>query len=112
MKISFTNKNVWIIFMPILFSLLIALTILILIRFLPPKLPLFYSLPWGEKQLAQNQQLLIIPGSIALLSLSNLIISWQLHHQQKFFQNILLFSSLLVSIILSITFFKIILIFI
>ena len=112
MKMSFTNKSVWIIFMPILFSLLITLTILILIRFLPPKLPLFYSLPWGEKQLAQNQQLLIIPASIALLSLSNLIISWQLHEQQKFFQNILLFSSLLVSVILTITFFKIILIFI
>ena len=36
--------------------------------FLPPKLPLFYSLPWGEKQLAQNQQLLIIPASIAIIS--------------------------------------------
>lgn len=98
--------------MPIILSLLIALTILILIRFLPPKLPLFYSLPWGEKQLVQNHQLLIIPASIALLSLSNLIISWQLHAQQKFFQNILLFSSVLISVILTITFFKIILTFI
>ena len=111
MKMSFTNTNLIILF-PILLSLLIALTILVLIRFLPPKLPLFYSLPWGEKQLAASQQLFIIPASITLLTLCNLIISWQLHPSQKFFQNILLFSSLLVSVILTITFFKIILIFI
>lgn len=101
----------WIITIPIFSSLLIALFILIFAKLLPPKLPLFYSLPWGEKQLADHQQLLIIPASIILVTLNNLIISWQLHPQQSFFKNILLFSSLLVSLILTITFFKIIAIF-
>lgn len=104
-------KRSWIIAIPIFSSLLIALFILIFAKFLPPKLPLFYSLPWGEKQLAEHRQLLIIPASMILVTLCNLIISWQLHPQQSFFKNILLSSSVLISLILTITFFKIIAIF-
>jgi len=106
------KRNFWIVFIPLVLALLITLFITIYARFLPPKLPLFYSLPWGEKQLAGSLQLLIIPAAISLVTLSNLIISWQLHSSQSFFKNILLFSSLLVSLVLVITFFKIILIFI
>ena len=29
---------------------------------LPPQVPLFYSLPWGEGQLVQPSQLLLLPG--------------------------------------------------
>lgn len=97
---------------PILLSLLITLFIAIFAKFLPPKLPFFYSLPWGEKQLGSREQLLILPASIILVTLCNLIISWQLHQTQKIFKKILLLSSLLVSLILTVTFFKIILIFI
>ncbi len=93
-------------------SLLITFFIIVLSKILPPKLPLFYSLSWGEKQLANHQQLLIIPASITLVTLFNLIISWQLHPQQVFFKKILLISTLLVTLILTITFFKIVLIFI
>lgn len=104
--------NFWIAFTPILITLLITLFIVISIKFLPPKLPLFYSLPWGEKQLADHSQLLIIPAIIALVTLLNLVISWQLHDSQIFFKKILLFSSILISLILTITFLKIMLIFI
>ncbi len=93
-------------------NFLIIILILALFRFLPPKLPLFYSLPWGEKQLAGKVQLLIIPASITLVTLGNLIFSWHLHTSQLLFKRILFFSSLLVSLLLTVTFFKIILIFI
>lgn len=93
-------------------SFLIIILILALFKFLPPKLPLFYSLPWGEKQLAGKEQLLIIPASIALVALGNLIFSWQLHASQLLFKKILFFSSLLISLLLVVTFFRIILIFI
>jgi len=102
----------WISFIPFFLSLVIIIFILFLGKSLPPKLPLFYSLSWGEKQLVNHQQLLIIPGSIVLLTLINLIFSWQLHPQQTFFKKILLISSLLISLVLTITFFKIVLIFI
>ena len=109
---NFKTVNFWIASTPILIALLISLFIAFSTKFLPPKLPLFYSLPWGEQQLAQNQQLLIIPAIMALIALCNLLISWQLHPQQTFFKKILLFSSILVSLILTITFLKIVLIFI
>lgn len=103
--------NFWLLVALIIAFSMVAF-VLISAKFLPPKLPLFYSLPWGEKQLANKQQLLIIPALIFLVTLCNLIFSWQLHPQQVFFKKILLFSSMLISLILTITFLKIILIFI
>lgn len=93
-------------------SLLLTIIIFGVLKFLPQRLPLFYSLPWGDGQLATGHQLLIIPGIISLVTLLNLSFSWQLHPSQMFFKKILLFSSLIISIILIITFIKIILIFI
>lgn len=107
-----SKRNLWATFLPLFLSSLMTLFILISAQILPPKLPLFYSLPWGEKQLVDHRQVLIIPACIALVTLCNLIISWQLHPQQSFFKNALFFSSQLVSLILTITFLKTILIFI
>lgn len=106
------QKKFLIVYAPIIFSLIITLLIIFLSKHLPPKLPIFYSLPWGDKQLGSIQQLFILPAIIILISLFNLVISWQLHEQQTYFKSILFFSSLLVTIILTITFFKIVFIFI
>lgn len=97
---------------PLILTLVITLTIFLLLNFLPTKLPLFYSLPWGDSQLATHQQFLIIPATITLITLLNLAISWQLHQSQIFFKKVLLFASLLVSFCLTITFIKILSIFI
>lgn len=97
---------------PLAFSLIIITFIALSANLLPPKLPLFYSLAWGDNQLANRQQLLIIPAVISLITLVNLIISWQLHPRQIFLKKVLTFSSVLISIILSLTFFKIVSIFI
>ena len=104
--------NFWLRFLPFLLSILIALSIVLLSKSLPPKLPLFYSLPWGEKQLASHQQLLIIPSLITLVALCNLVISWQLHTSQSLFKKILQFSVLLVGLILLVAYMKVIFIFI
>lgn len=107
------NRNkLFIILIPVLSSLIMSIVIVLLSKYLPPKLPLFYSLPWGDKQLGSVQQLFILPAIILLVTLLNLIISWQLHPQQIYFKNTLFFSSLLVTTILVITFFRIIFIFI
>lgn len=98
--------------LPLILSLLITIVILTLLRFLPSSLPFFYSLPWGDKQLANHQQFLIIPLSISAIALLNLIISWQLHPSQIFFRRILIASSITVSLILTIPFVKVILNFI
>lgn len=102
----------WLSLSPIILTLFLSIVLLILLNSLPAKLPLFYSLPWGTQQLATKQQFLILPAIITLVALLNLIISWQLHHSQIFFKKILLFSSMVISLILALTFIKIVLIFV
>lgn len=102
----------WISILSFTQALLISLIILLFFRFLPPKLPLFYSLPWGDEQLVSHIQFFIIPGIIVLITLLNLIVSLHLHEQQLFFKKILLIGTLVFIPILTITFIKIVLIFV
>lgn len=108
----FNKIELWAGLAPLILSLIITVIIITAFRFLPSKLPLFYSVAWGEGQLATHQQFLIIPAGISLMALVNLVIAWQLHPSQLFFKKILLFSGSMVSLILTITLIKIILLFI
>lgn len=108
----FKKLQFWIIASPLILGLFITIIILTGLKFLPEKLPLFYSLPWGDKQLATHQQFLIIPLTIGLVALLNLIISWQLHLSQSLFKKALLISSIILSLILTISFAKVVLNFI
>lgn len=108
----FKKLYFWIALTPFIFSVMLALVIIFFLSLLPPKLPLFYSLPWGEGQLATHQQILIIPASISLITLLNLFVSWQLHPSQSFFKRILLLSSIIITLILCTTLIKIVLNFI
>lgn len=110
--LNFKNPTIWIGSSALILSIILTLLILFLFKFLPPKLPLFYSLPWGEKQLAIHQQFLIIPASITIATLVNLIISLQLHSSQTFFKKVLLITSFVFCLILIVTLIKIVLIFI
>lgn len=99
----------WLAATPLIFSIILTLVIIFFLGYLLPTLPLFYSLPWGEKQLAPHQQFLVIPAGIGLITLLNLVVSWQLHPSQTFFKKMLLLSSIITALILSITFIKIVL---
>ena len=110
--INLKSLNFWATFTPLILSLLMVVFISAFAKSLPPVIPLFYSLPWGEKQLVNHSQLFLLPSIMVLVALGNLIISWQLHPQQAFFKNILSIATLSVSLILTMTFLKIILIFI
>ncbi|MBU1000310.1 hypothetical protein KKE78_02870 [Patescibacteria group bacterium] len=98
----------WITAFPIIISLILVITILFGLQSLPSKLPLFYSLPWGNNQLASHQEFLLIPAIIIATAFLNSIISWQLHLSQSFFKRMLLFSPLIISLLLTVTFTKII----
>lgn len=103
------KSGIWIGLSVFILSLSITIFIVTALKFLPARLPLFYSLPWGNEQLATHQQFLIIPASISLIALLNLVISSQLHFTQSFFKKGLILSSIIVSLILTIAFIKIIL---
>ncbi len=58
--------------------LLTAVQLLVWVLFakkLPPQLPLFYSLPWGEKQLAASTQLLFLPMISIAVIVGNFILA-------------------------------------
>lgn len=98
--------------MPVSVSVILTIGILFFIGNLPAKMPLFYSLPWGTDQLASHFQFLILPAVIVLITLINLSLSWYLHQSQTFLKQALLYTSLVVTLILLVTFIKIVTIFI
>lgn len=92
-------------------NLVLSLLILFLPKFLPDRLPLFYSLPWGEAQLVEKGQFLLIPAVNLSVTLINLLIIRQLHPEQILLKQILQITTILCSLILMITLIKIIWIF-
>lgn len=79
---------------------------------LPDTLPLFYSVPWGENQLATKQQFLLLPIAMTLICLVNALIASQLHSVQYLLKRMLMFSLVIIDLIIVITALKILLIFI
>lgn len=79
---------------------------------LPEEIPLFYSLPWGDEQLINNSQFIILPAIVLLACLTNLFISWQLHPSQKILKRILALSTTILALLLLITTIRIVNIFI
>lgn len=102
----------WATVAPLGVALVFSLFILIFFKSLPPKLPLFYSLPWGEGQLAIHLQFFTIPTILILITLLNFAILWYLHPSQVFFKKVLAVASLLITLIFTVTFAKIVYIFI
>ena len=69
---------------------------------LPPKIPLYYSLPWGESQLSNTSSLFLLPTiSITVLFIDNLF-------SVSFFKNHSLISRLSTITSLLVSFFSII----
>lgn len=92
--------------------LFILLNFVVILAVLPERIPLFYSRPWGEGQLAHRWEFLILPASLAVVALINLLISSQLHPSQKILQRSLLLTTVLIDFMILVTAIKILLIFV
>lgn len=95
----------------LLASLILGLTLPIVYSHLPSKIPLFYSLPWGEQELSRPIYFLILPSLIVAIALANLLLSWHLHSSQLVLKRILNISSSAIALFILITAFKILFIF-
>ncbi|MBI3485597.1 hypothetical protein HY025_01485 [Candidatus Daviesbacteria bacterium] len=97
-------------------SFFIALVIIglfiINLKNLPNKIPIFYSLSWGDEQLANSSQFIVLPLIIILTAMINLIISWHLHTSQVLLKKIIYISTLLISVLILLTSLRIIYIFV
>lgn len=98
----------WSVSISVLATLLMITLWVINFRSLPTELPLFYSLPWGDSQLGNIGQFIILPSTVLLITLTNLIISWHLHPSQIVVKRILSFSSATISLLFFISAMKII----
>lgn len=73
------------------------------LKSLPPKIPLFYSLPWGEQQLVSALQFVILPAIVILIGLINLIISLLLHPSQLIVKILLHITTAIVALLTLVT---------
>lgn len=85
-------------------------TIAILINWkrLPPELPLYYSRPWGEAQLASLNSFFLLPLFGAGINLINLLLVRTIFRQNRFLNRTLEINSLILNLLLFITIIKII----
>lgn len=81
-------------------------------RELPPKMPLFYSLHWGEGQLAPTFNLFLIPFLTALFLLINAALSLFVFAADLFWKRILSFTSLVLGMLTTYWIYKTVTIFI
>ena len=102
----------WSLATSIIMALFIIAILLLNINNLPSHLPLFYSNPWGESQLASLPQFIILPAIIFLTILINLTISWHLHPSQYLLKRMLATTTTIIAVLILITAIKIIYIFI
>lgn len=92
----------------ILISILFVSIVFLLWKYLPPQLPLFYSLPRGNEQLGTPQQLLLLPFLSIFLFCINLIFASYSIRDNKLFSLILILIGVVTNIILFIACIKII----
>lgn len=91
--IALTNKFVLVLFVISLFLILWRWQIL------PPQVPLWYAKPWGEDQLARPAFLFVLPGTIIVFHLLNIIAAYYLSAKHALFTQLLFANTLLVSLL-------------
>jgi hypothetical protein len=88
-------------------NVVVAIAIFLLKGFLPPVVPLFYGLPIGADQLVPTLGILTAPAAGIVISVVNIIISHLTN--DLFLKKALVISSIFVTILITITITKIVL---
>lgn len=86
----------------ILVNLIINVGIVALIigsyNFIPPQIPLLYSLPWGDQQLVSTNTLFLIPGLLFLFLVLNFLLATIFNNSSGINQDRLLITTRILSI--------------
>lgn len=75
---------------------------------LPPEIPLFYSLPWGEQWLVPKIGLLVLTAAMVLISLIDIAWAYRLFKNEGLLARYLVFGCLTVLVLMAINLTKII----
>lgn len=97
-------------FLQIAFILWLGEVLLILFSwsFLPPQVPFFYSLPWGEEQLVRPAMLFLLPGLGLVIFFINSSISAFLPKEEKLMKQILMIAFLVFNFLSLVTLIQIV----
>lgn len=87
-------------------NLAVVIVIFAVKRFMPPVVPLFYGLPYGQSQLTEYSGLLIVPAACFAISVLNIVIALKLN--DLFYKKALVVSSAVITLLGAITVGKII----
>lgn len=68
-------------------------------QILPPQVPLWYAEPYGEEQLAHPAFLFLLPASVIVFYVVNIIAAYYLSAKHAIFTQLLFANSLLVSLL-------------
>jgi hypothetical protein len=89
--------------------LLIILSLLysgIMYNSLPPVLPLYNQMPWGEDRLGMKLELFILPGFAFVILLTNTLLAYAIYERMPLVSRALAITCFLVSLIISIFIFR------
>lgn len=74
--------------------LLSAMLLLVFWKKLPPELPWFYSLPWGEEQLISKEGMAIVIGGLGGVIGLDIFLANRLNEEDEFLAKMLLWGAL------------------
>ena len=74
---------------------------------MPPELPWFYSLPWGEAQLIPKTGFLIGLAALTLVNVINGVISFLFSKRDRVVTNVIMAANILVTVLYLASFYKV-----
>jgi len=91
--------------------ILLAIQVLMIVsiwQFLPPKIPLFYSCPWGKDQLTNYPGVITLPAICLIIFFTNLVIAKLVTKKKLLIKQILITASLIFTLLILISLVQII----
>lgn len=87
-----------------------GLLLLVFWKRLPPQVPWFYSLPWGEKQLISKGGMAAVIGGLGVVLSLDGLLAGRLKDREEFLAKMLLWGGLTTAVLLLLSWIKILLI--
>jgi hypothetical protein len=84
--------------LPILSSIIMIAIITWQYRYLPPEIPLYYSRPWGEEQLAQINYLYMLPAGCLIWYICCILLIHFRMYRYRVFSQLLIISQAILSL--------------
>jgi hypothetical protein len=87
----------------VLLGLLILPVAWLVYRNVPPEIPIYYSYPWGESQLANAISIYWLAGGGIAVTIIHILLAVKLHKRHKFLSQAVLWSGIYILIVAAIS---------